>query len=1058
MGMHDIKYCRTSMVQWDPLLLPLELVMLQPAMASKTTSWRDLRYFTGEAGQYQPLLPAPYDPATGTCLNQQANLTSGSFRAPESPSLGLMDLLRFTMAGFVQTQEAADTCASAAEPAVPETRQAGDYDVTAPPDQAGQWQLIRNSEGRASTGVVAIHAALLPNSSQVLLWARVHMDYSRDNYEPGVVATDGAPEVSAVFDPTNGEYSVKRMRLTPFCTGNSHLADGRVLAAGGDDFAGDRLSPGYTNGLRGLRLYQKPTPGTWRDGGWKTLNNQLGEPRWYPTQALMPDGVRTLVVGGTRSQNTSTPVPSAEIYSSATLGIVSLATLGVLERFIGFTLYPLVYSLPYLSLGSSGTTQVFMFNCDRGAVLNLAPNNTWSEYRDIPSALWPTPGFCGAMSMAGTATMLMLEPEAGYAAEVVMFGGFQRGRRSRFTTLAATNIDRYYHSTALLLPDASILVMGSEYGTCSRSCADRTPWEFQHRAERFLPPYFFGTSRPDIELMSATELRYGATLDVMYTGNVTGAVLMTPAAVTHQRWATTLTADTPAASAASMHAGSVVGTCASCQAAVAALLPQRVKFDDAASFAVLTGSDLPNKGGEVAVVAPNSFHHFIGEGLLRFQVQDVTDSTSYYICCGGDTPVVRKTCRYFTGETGQYQPLLPAPYDPATGACLNRQVNATAGSFAARQSSSLGMVERVRFAMARSASTDEARETCGAAAAPAAPEARPAGNFSIANAVGGEWRLIRDRAGRSSTGVVAINAVLLPNSSQVLFWSRVHMDLSRDNYEPGVVSSDGVPEVSVVYDPTNGEYSVKRMRLTPFCTGNSHLADGRVLAAGGDDFAGDRFSPGYTNGLRGLRLYQKPTPGTWRDGGWKTSGNQLRAPRWYPTQTLLPDGVRTVITGGTVSQNTSTPVPSAEIYSQAAFGSVKIDTLPLLERFRGFILYPLVYVLPFTSSVSPGTTHLFMFNCNNGGVMRLTPGNTWSQYRDIPSALWPTPGFCGAMSMAGTATMLMLEPEAGYAAEVVMFGGFQRGTRQCDCDTATNRYAHRLRLDKRSVDDNRFAW
>lgn len=55
----------------------------------------------------------------------------------------------------------------------------------------------------------------------------------------------------------------------------------------------------------------------------------------------MPDGVRTLVVGGTRSQNTSTPVPSAEIYSSATLGIVSLATLGVLERFIGFTLYPL---------------------------------------------------------------------------------------------------------------------------------------------------------------------------------------------------------------------------------------------------------------------------------------------------------------------------------------------------------------------------------------------------------------------------------------------------------------------------------------------------------------------------------------------------------------------------------------------------------------------------------------------------------------------------------------------------------------------------------------------
>jgi hypothetical protein len=86
-----------------------------------------------------------------------------------------------------------------------------------------------------------------------------------------------------------------------------------------------------------------------------------------------------------------------------------------------------------------------------------------------------------------------------------------------------------------------------------------------------------------------------------------------------------------------------------------------------------------------------------------------------------------------------------------------------------------------------------------------------------------------------------------------------------------------------------------------------------------------------------------------------------------------------------------------------------------------------VYVLPYTSSVTPGTTHLFMFNCDNGAIMRLTSNNSWSQYRDIPSSLWPTPNFCGAMSMAGTATMLMLEPEAGYAAEVVMFGGYRRG-------------------------------
>jgi hypothetical protein len=35
------------------------------------------------------------------------------------------------------------------------------------------------------------------------------------------------------------------------------------------------------------------------------------------------------------------------------------------------------------------------------------------------------------------------------------------------------------------------------------------------------------------------------------------------------------------------------------------------------------------------------------------------------------------------------------------------------------------------------------------------------------------------------------------------------------------------------------------------------------------------------------------------------------------------------------------------------------------------------------------------------------------------------------MSMAGTSTMLMLEPDNGYAAEIAMFGGFQRGKREC---------------------------
>jgi hypothetical protein len=49
---------------------------------------------------------------------------------------------------------------------------------------------------------------------------------------------------------------------------------------------------------------------------------------------------------------------------------------------------------------------------------------------------------------------------------------------SRFRTLAASGINRYYHSIALLLPDASIMVAGCEYGEWQP--ADRNLGHGQH--------------------------------------------------------------------------------------------------------------------------------------------------------------------------------------------------------------------------------------------------------------------------------------------------------------------------------------------------------------------------------------------------------------------------------------------------------------------------------------------------------------------------------------------------------------------------------------------------
>jgi hypothetical protein len=78
-------------------------------------------------------------------------------------------------------------------------------------------------------------------------------------------------------------------------------------------------------------------------------------------------------------------------------------------------------------------------------------------------------------------------------------------------------------------------------------------------------------------------------------------------------------------------------------------------------------------------------------------------------------------------------------------------MDATAGSFAARQSPTLGIVERMRFSMARTLTTDEARDTCEAAAAPTDAASRQASTISAANAVSGEWRIIRNGAGECAT-------------------------------------------------------------------------------------------------------------------------------------------------------------------------------------------------------------------------------------------------------------------------------------------------------------------
>lgn len=97
--------------------------------------------------------------------------------------------------------------------------------------------------------------------------------------------------------------------------------------------------------------------------------------------------------------------------------------------------------------------------------------------------------------------------------------------------VAPNHIGRNYHSEALLLPDGSVLTLGSDplYGDAE----DEVAGTFEQRFEIYQPPYFFTEGvRPTI--MAAPEVvERGTSFEVRASGDITSARLVRPSAVTH---------------------------------------------------------------------------------------------------------------------------------------------------------------------------------------------------------------------------------------------------------------------------------------------------------------------------------------------------------------------------------------------------------------------------------------------------------------------------------------------------------------------------------------------
>jgi hypothetical protein len=96
-----------------------------------------------------------------------------------------------------------------------------------------------------------------------------------------------------------------------------------------------------------------------------------------------------------------------------------------------------------------------------------------------------------------------------------------------FTQVLSNKVAHLYHSTAVLLPDASVVLSGG----------NPVQGQFQDAIEVYKPPYFFnadGTlaTRPSLTATPA-KIVYGQTFSATTNGNIASVVLIREGAATH---------------------------------------------------------------------------------------------------------------------------------------------------------------------------------------------------------------------------------------------------------------------------------------------------------------------------------------------------------------------------------------------------------------------------------------------------------------------------------------------------------------------------------------------
>jgi len=389
-----------------------------------------------------------------------------------------------------------------------------------------------------------VHVALL-NNGKVLVVSGSGNVAGNTNFRAGL------------WDPQAGTITTQPVTWDMFCNGMSILPDGRPLINGGT------LQYDPFHGALNNSVYD-PASNTFTD-----VQN-MAHGRWYPTTTVLGDGRVLTFSGLDENGNTNTTV---EFYTAGTGWSSAFAA--------GWTppLYPRLHLLPNGKVFYSGsTTQSRLFDPSARTWTNVAttrysgtrtygtsvllpltpannytprvmimgggnPSTATTELIDLslPSPSWV---FGPAMSQPRIEMGAVILPNG----KVLAIGGSYNDEdtataslnadlydpaSNTFSSAGANAYARLYHSTALLMPDATVWVAG---GNPQRGT-------YEQRMEIYKPAYLFTQDglgnvipapRPTITA-SPAGINYGGafTVDTHDAGNVSYVVLVRAGAATH---------------------------------------------------------------------------------------------------------------------------------------------------------------------------------------------------------------------------------------------------------------------------------------------------------------------------------------------------------------------------------------------------------------------------------------------------------------------------------------------------------------------------------------------